>query len=292
MRILIIANTVVGIQKEKRAVVDRVVARIAKMKGIADVAYIYEHGIGRIYSARAALEGYDAVYAAGGDGTINEVATGLVNRKTPLGIIPLGTGNGLARALGIPTDPDAIIDVLMKRNVRSIDTGLIDGHTFLATAGIGFDAYIADEFNRSRRVTTSIGQYAKTGIKLYFTRKPEQVTIEVNGTTLTRKIFGLTVANTSQYGGGAVIAPTARPDSGELVAVLIPKINPFRALIMLRQLFAGTTDQSRHLEYITFTSMTIQRSAPGLVQTDGEAFEGPREVTVKVEPASLHVYLP
>ena len=292
MRILIITNPVVGIRKEKRAVVERVKAHIEREGGTVDVAFMYERGVGRAYASRASLEGYDAVYAAGGDGTVNEVASGMVGRIPPLGIIPLGTGNGLARSLGLPTDPDAIIEVLSGRNTRTIDTGSINGQTFLATAGIGLDAAIAAEFNRRRVSRTSISQYIAIGVKFYFFKSSELLTIEVDGRTITRKVFGLTFSNTSQYGGGAIIAPQASPDSGNLIAVLIPKLDPFRALPAIKRLFDGTIDQTNLVKYIPFTSMTVTRPNPGPVQTDGETFDSGAIPTVKVNPASLQVYVP
>jgi len=292
MRILIITNPVVGIRKEKRAVVDRVRARIEREGGSVDVAFMYERGVGRAYASRAALEGYDAVYAAGGDGTVNEVASGMVNRTPPLGIIPLGTGNGMARSLGIPTEPDAIVEMLSKRNIRTIDTGTINGQTFLATAGIGFDAAIAAEFNRRRESHTSISQYIAIGMKFYLFKASERLTIQVDGRTITRKVFGLTFSNTPQYGGGAIIAPQARPDSGTLIAVLIPKLDPFRALPAVKRLFDGTIDRTNLVEYIPFTRMKVTRSKPGPVQTDGETFDSGTTLNVKVNPASLRVYVP
>ncbi len=109
MRVLIIANPIVGIHKEKRKFIQNIVAHIVRNGGSADITYSMKAGTGKLRSSRASLEGYDAVYAAGGDGTINDVASGLINRNIPLGIIPLGTGNGLARALGIPFEPDKLI---------------------------------------------------------------------------------------------------------------------------------------------------------------------------------------
>ena len=292
MRILIITNPVVGIRKEKRAVVERVKAHIEREGGTVDIAFMHDRGDGRAYASRAALEGYDAVYAAGGDGTVNEVASGMVGRVPPFGIIPLGTGNGMARSLGIPTDPDAIIKMLSGQKTRTIDTGIINGQTFLATAGIGFDAAIAAEFNRRRKTITSISQYIAIGVKFYFFTPSERITIKVDGRTITRKVFGLTFSNMPQYGGGAIITPQASPDSGKLVAALIPKLDPFRAIPAIKRLFDGTIDQANFMEYIPFTRLTVTRKESGLVQTDGETFDSGKNLSVKVQPASLKVYVP
>ena len=128
MRILIIAHPFVGIDKEKRRIIEKISASISRNNGSVDVAYTMKPGIGTVFSSRAALEGYNAVYAAGGDGTVNDVASGLVGRFTPLGIIPLGTGNGFARSLNIPFETDNLVDMFSKNKTTTIDLGKISSH--------------------------------------------------------------------------------------------------------------------------------------------------------------------
>ena len=114
MRILIIANPTVGIQKEKQTIVEHVASLISRQGGSADITYTFKTGFGRKYASISAFEGYNAVYAAGGDGTITDVASGLVGSEIPLGIMPLGTGNGIARGLNIPLEPERFTEVLLK----------------------------------------------------------------------------------------------------------------------------------------------------------------------------------
>ena len=131
MRILIIANPVVGIEKEKRAIVENIASHISGKGGSVDITYSLKPGIGGKYSSMSKFEGYDAVYAAGGDGIVNDVASGLVERDIPLGVIPLGTGNGFARGLNIPLDQESLIEVLLQNKTTKIDTGKISTRFFL-----------------------------------------------------------------------------------------------------------------------------------------------------------------
>jgi len=292
MRILIIANPLVGIRKEKKAVVDRITGEIRKKGGTVDVTYIMKHGVGRTYASRAVLEGYDSVYAAGGDGTVNEVASGLVNRNVPLGIIPIGTGNGLARGLGIPLDIDSVLRMLRDNRVEAIDAGKISSRFFFSTAGIGYDAAIADDFNRKRKPKTGKAMYFVHAVKNYFALRAEQVTLVADGVEMKRTIFGLTVCNTQQYGGGAVIAPDASPKSGSLIAVLIPKFSIFKALPTVFKLFDGTIGSCPDIEYITFRKLIIKRHSPGIFQFDGETEKGEATLNVSVMPGSLKIIVP
>jgi diacylglycerol kinase (ATP) len=291
-RILIIGNPLVGIQKEKRHIIERVSSYIVGRGGTVDVTYTMKPGIGGKYASRATLEGYDAVYAAGGDGTINDVASGLLGRATPLGIIPLGTGNGLARGLALPFEVERLIDVLERNNIIAIDVGKISSRIFLATAGIGYDASIAHDFNTHRKPVSNIYQYFYFGVKQYLFSGPERITLIVNGQEMERKIFALTICNTPQYGGGAIIAPDANPTSGKLVAVLIPKFTMVKALWAIKKLFNSTANEIKELEFITFTSLTIKRKKPGLFHADGEAVKGDATLTVSVLPSLLHVIVP
>ncbi len=114
----------------------------------------------------------------------------------------------------------------------------------------------------------------------------------MDGNEMTRTVFGITIANTSQYGGGAIVAPQADPASGKLVAVLIPKVNIFSAIPAVKKLFDGSVADIKELEYIEFKTLKIKRKNPGLYHVDGEAYKGTATVNVSVQPASLTVIVP
>lgn len=292
MRILIIANPVVGIEKEKRAIVENIASHITSNGGSVDITYSLKPGIGGKYSSMSKFEGYDAVYAAGGDGIVNDVASGLVESDIPLGVIPLGTGNGFARGLNIPLDQKSLIEVLLQNKTTKIDTGKISARFFFATAGIGFDANIAYDFNRLHKINRTLTTYFFLGIKNYFFNRPENLTLIVDGKEINRKVFGLTIANSPQYGGGAVIAPQASLKSGKLIAVLIPKINIFNAIPAIKKLFNGSVNELNQLEFIEFKSLKIKRKNAGLYHVDGDAYRGTATLNVTLIPSSLKVIVP
>ena len=292
MRVLIIANPTVGIDKKKRSVVENIVSLISGEGGNADVTYSFKPGLGEKYSLLSAFEGYNAVYAAGGDGTINDVASGLVGTDIPLGIIPLGTGNGFARGLNIPLDQESFTEVLLRNRITKIDTGKISAHYFFATSGIGFDAKIAYDFNKSHKINRTLSRYFIIGIKNHFFDRTENLTLIVDGKKINRKIFALTIANTSQYGDGAVIAPQANPYSGKLIAILTPKINIFKAIPAIKKLFNGSVNELSELEFIEFKSLKIKREKAGLYHVDGETYKGTANLNINVVPSSLKVIVP
>ncbi len=292
MRHLIIGNPLIGIRQEKKAVIDKLVARLKKDGATVDVTYILERGKGKFHASRSKLEGYDRVYAAGGDGTVSEVASGLVGLGVPLGIVPLGTGNGLARSLNIPLETESMIHAMAKGKTDTIDCGQIGDVHFFATAGFGFDAWIAQDFNIRRKEKTSVFDYFMIGVKNYLFRPPEKVTIEIDGKEITRKLFALSFCNTKQYGGGAIIAPQADTKSGTLIAALIPKLSLFKVPAAIMQLFNGTLEHSKNIEYHTFTSLTISRGKNDIAHADGEIFHVKKTFTVNVLPQSLNVIVP
>ena len=292
MRVLIIAHPIAGIDKKKRDLLQNITAHISKNGGNVDITYTMKPGIGKIHSSRAALQGYDTVFAAGGDGTVNDVASGLVGRQIPLGIIPMGTGNGLARSLGIPFTADKLNEMFSKNKTIAIDVGKIASNFFMATAGIGYDAVIANEFNKQEKSDRSMVTYIYIAVKKYFTKKPENLVLIADGKKLIRKVFALTLANVSQYGGGALIAPQASPESGTLYAVLLPKLSVFKTIPMIVKLYKGTINEIDDIEYIEFKNLKIKRENDGLYHCDGEAFEGNATLNAEVIPQALQAIVP
>jgi YegS/Rv2252/BmrU family lipid kinase len=249
-------------------------------------------GMGKQYASRAALEGYDAVYGAGGDGTLNDVATGLVERKTPFGIIPLGTGNGLARGLNIPFDIESIVQMFERGKIIQIDVGKISSQYFFSVAGIGYEVYIASDFNQLASPNRHFKTLVFLALKNYFLKPSEKVRLVVDGKEITRKIFSLTLCNTGQYGSGAVIAPQASARDGKLTAVIIPKLNVFSGMQAAYRLFHNTIHEMRGLEYIDFHSMKIIRAKPGSYEVDGETHTGGSNLNITILPGALRVIVP
>lgn len=292
MRILIIAHPAAGIRPEKRRTVELAASFFAKKGGSADITYIMKPGQGMNHASRAEIEGYDAVIAAGGDGTLNDVASGLVGRGTPLGIIPLGTGNGLARALGIPFDDNGMARMFDRWTIQPIDAGKIANRFFFSVAGIGYDAFIARAFNELEFPRRTVRSLWRIAIREYLIRRSETLTLTIDGTTIIRKTFGLTLCNSGHYGAGAVISPSSEPADGKFEAVLIPRLNPVSGLFAAKKVFAGAAENIGAIERIPFASLKIERSKPGFCQADGETFPVGKTITVTVLPGALQVIVP
>ncbi len=248
-----------------------------------------QKGDGRIASSQAEQNGYTHVIAVGGDGTINEIASGLVGTPVILGIIPAGSGNGLARALEIPLDERAACCMFLQAEPRSIDVGQVNGRYFFATSGIGFDAHVGKLFNDDPTHPRGILPYVWFSCREFFQYTPQTITIDCNGSTFRSMPLVCTVANSSQYGGGAIIAPHALPDDGLFDIIILPKTTWWRLLPHLHRIFSGTIDRlPGFLSYRT-DALTITRSAPGPVHVDGESFMAGEELEYKLIPHALNV---
>jgi len=240
--------------------------------------------------ARDAGASFDCVVAVGGDGTVNEVACGAIESGVPVGIIPCGSGNGLARHLRIPMDPRAAMRVVATGLVRTIDTGTANGYRFVTAMGVGFDAEITRRFNQMS--ARGLSQYASTGVSAFFNYEPAEYTIvSANGEQHLRA-FLIAVSNSDQLGNNAVIAPGARVDDGMLDLVALMPSGIFSSIAMAVRLFARTIDRAAGVTRITGPRFEIRREGDGVIHVDGETRTTGPVIEVEVHPASLRVIAP
>ncbi len=244
--------------------------------------------------ARAALRaGCDRVVAVGGDGTMNEVAQALVGTPAALAILPVGSGNGLALHLRLPTRPQDALALLADATARvaAIDTGLADGHPFFNAMGLGFDAEISRRVNRLTR--RGLPAYARTGLAAFLRHRAQRVTIaDGNGTRETLDAYFVAVGNSDQYGNHARFAPGARVDDGLLDLVAVRPPGCFGAVPLVARLFLGSFDRSPRVWRRRSARFVIQRPAPGLIHTDGETHETTATVEITIRPRSLRLVVP
>lgn len=235
----------------------------------------------------AVAQGADVVVAVGGDGTINEVASALYGTEIPLGIIPEGSGNGLALYLGIPLNERAALRRLGKFDTTAIDAGLINGHPFFNMAGLGFDAQVSDSFAHEK-IRGPLG-YVRTILNEIGKYQPSLYRLEIDGVVYEREAFMISVANSPQYGNNAYIAPQASVTDGLLDVCIIHKFPLYSLPIMLFRLFSKTADQSEYLEIIPGKEIVIERKHDGPVHVDGEPKALGKQLHISVQPASLRV---
>lgn len=230
---------------------------------------------------------YSIVVACGGDGTVNMVSSVVMNTSMALGILPLGSGNGLARSNGIPLDLEDALTVIARAETKTIDGALVNGIPFFCTAGVGFDALIAEKFAAS--TTRGFVTYVKTSISEFFSYKPNDYKITVDGQVLQTKAFLITVANAGQWGNDVYIAPQALLNDGILhVSILKPFAMVSIGGIGLK-LFRKKIHTSVHL--ITLNGKTIEIEFEGQlpVHFDGEPLKAEHKLRIEVQPNALKV---
>ena len=245
----------------------------------------------------AAQGGIDIVCAIGGDGTVNEVASGLLSTETALAIIPSGSGNGLARHLRIPVEPQMAIDVINKGLVQSMDYGIVNGRPFFCTCGVGFDAFISQRFAKSdkRGPITYIENVLNTSLKYH----PETYDVEIVGEEGEKegkhkifKAFLISCANASQYGNNAYIAPEASVRDGMMNVIIIEPFAAIEVPQLAIQLFNGTITQNSRIKTFKCRKLVIHRSKPGAVHYDGDPTEMGEDVSVELVPGGLQCVSP
>jgi len=240
--------------------------------------------------AQSANDRFDCVVAVGGDGTVNEVACGTLASGVPIGILPCGSGNGLARHLQIPLDFRAALEVVATGRVRTIDSGIVNGHRFFTAMGVGFDAEIARQFNEMPK--RGLFRYLSTGAKTYFNYQSGRYSIVSGAGETQLRAFLIAVANSDQYGGNARIAPGAHVDDGVLDLVALQPSGIFSSLEIALRLFNGSIDRAAGVTRMMGTRFAIHRDGDGVIHVDGETRTTGPVVEVEIVPRSLKVIVP
>jgi diacylglycerol kinase (ATP) len=287
--ILFIINPISG-GKQKGNIPALIDTHLDKTKFNANFSFSEYPGHAAEIAAEATTKNFDIVVAVGGDGTINEIASMVMQQNKVLGILPFGSGNGLARYLKIPMNTIKAIRVINMLNVMKMDTATFNGKPYFNMAGMGFDAHISSIFagNKSR----GLSGYVKLGLKEMINYKPETYKITVDGQTYLRTAFVVSIANSSQYGNNAFISPEASVTDGLLDVCIIksfPLIRlPMLAYVMLR----GTTHRSDMVEIIKGKKILISRVQEAAIHIDGEPFMMGKDISVSVLPLSLNIITP
>ncbi|EJF09881.1 diacylglycerol kinase family protein [Pontibacter sp. BAB1700] len=252
-----------------------------------DIVYTDYAGHAPELARQAAEQGCEVVVAVGGDGTVNEVAQGILHTETALGIIPRGSGNGLARHLQVPLTVDAAIRYLNHGHRSKIDSGTINGRPFFTTAGIGFDAYISSVFAGSKK--RGLRTYVELILKEMRNYRHLPVKAVINGKTIETELFVMAFANAAQYGNNAYIAPMADIRDGMLDVCLVRKLDMFKALQLSYAMLANKPASADSAEYFKTEGVTVQTDHEMMHHADGEYLGKAKEFEVRMVPQSLHV---
>jgi YegS/Rv2252/BmrU family lipid kinase len=233
---------------------------------------------------------YDVVVAVGGDGTVNEVARGLLHSDTALGIIPMGSGNGLARHLHLPLNFRKAIETIRSGDTQIIDAAEINEKIFFCTAGVGFDALIGNLFNQ--RGKRGLYHYIGLSTKKALQYMPREYLIHIDGTSLRRRAFLITVANASQWGNNAYIAPEANISDGWLDIVILNEYSLIEAPLLLPRLFTRTIHKAWSTEMLRGRQIRIVRAKDDYVHFDGESAVMGKAIDINIIPLALKVIIP
>lgn len=305
-RIVFIVNPISGVTG-KRMVLRLIETKLDKEKYDYDIISTKYQGHAIEIAREAADQGVDIVCAIGGDGTVNEVATALIHTKTALAIIPCGSGNGLARHLHIPVDALGAIELINEGNIQPMDYGIVNGHPFFCTCGVGFDAFISMKFAQAgkRGPLTYIENVLKNGL----TYNPETYDVELIGVKYssvdevkaadgeknvgdveishTYKAYLISAANASQYGNNVYIAPQASVRDGLMDVTILEPFGVLEAPIVSFQLLNGTIDKNSLIKTFRCKKVVIHRSKSGPIHYDGDPIETGNDVEAHIVPDGL-----
>lgn len=287
-KIVFIVNPTSG-TKSKQHILDMIPSCFDPSRWNTEIVRTEFAGHAEQLARQAAQRGAKAVVAVGGDGTVNEVGRGIVHTDTALGIVPCGSGNGLARHLGIPMNPRKALQTISKMDIRTCDYGLINGHPFFCTAGIGFDAVVSDTFAHAGK--RGLSTYVKTTLKVGLGYRGETYDVEIENNGEKRRIkdrmWLITAGNAAQYGNDFYITPGASVCDGKLHVNLWKYFNIFTHPFISSRLLLRNIDKSRFVELTECDRIHIHRQTGGPIQWDGDPAQGTEDITIEIVKAGI-----
>ena len=287
---LLIINPISG-TRSKQGLEERVKARLAP-KGIEINTKVTKAGGDAFRWAREAVEkDYDLVISAGGDGTVNEVANALSFSDCTLGILPFGSGNGLARSVGVPQDTMAALKLIEEGHVLISDRGIVNDKPFYCTFGIGFDAAVSEKFSHMKRRGRTT--YIRSAFREFLNYRSQAYAIIVDDKMVTEKALLIAVCNAPQYGNNAYIGPKAKLTDGMLDITVVHADNTFPILLLMSiDMFTGMLDKNRGITTFKAPALTIARMEEGPVHLDGEPMHMGKVLEITCERNALRVFAP
>jgi YegS/Rv2252/BmrU family lipid kinase len=261
------------------------------------VSYLKEKGYKVVFTeyaghgeelARQAEE--STVVAVGGDGTVNEIARGLIGTDKKLGIIPCGSGDGLALHLGISRNFRKAIKTIEAEKTKPLDAATINGRYFFSVCGTGFDAIVSEQFAKSGK--RGLSNYIAQAMKIWFSFKPQRYTIEIDGKTFDTEGAFITVGNSDQWGNHARITPLADISDGELDITIVEMFHTLEIPALAFKLMTGRAHKSRRTTCLRGQHVKITRAGEGPAHADGDWFNSTAELDIRIHPYMLKVIVP
>ena len=285
-RIVFIMNPISGTQN--KAGIPELIEKTIDHEQFSYELRMTEHaGHASEIASEAKEQGVDIVVAIGGDGTVNEVARAIVHSQTALGIIPCGSGNGLARHLLLPMNLKKSIEIINSCEIHELDYGIINGHPFFCTCGMGFDAFVSHKFAEAgkRGPITYVENVLREGLKY----KPETYEIQDETGTTRAKAFLISCANASQYGNNAYIAPQASMSDGLLDVIIMEPFDVIEAPQISIEMFNKTLDKNSKIKTFKCKRLHIHRKQPGYIHYDGDPIMTDADVDIELKSKGIRV---
>ena len=289
LNVLFIINPISG-GKDKLKIPAMIDSYLDRSKFTANYRVTEYAGHGAEIVEETVGNNFDIIVAVGGDGTINEVGAKVMQQNKVLGIIPFGSGNGLARFLKISMNPRKALEVINQCHVSQLDTATFNDKVYFNMAGMGFDAHVSAVFAGNKK--RGFSGYLKLGLKEMVNYKPATYTILVDGKTYIRKAFVVSIANSSQYGNNAYISPLASASDGLLDVCIIKNFPLYRIPILAFYMLTAKTHLTDMVEIIKGKNIHISRPEAGAIHIDGEPFIMGKEIAISIKPLSLKVIVP
>lgn len=277
---LFIVNPISG--KGRKA---RIIAHL-KEKGMKVVCTEYA-GHAEVLSREAAER---IIVAVGGDGTVNEVARGIVGTDKVLGIIPCGSGDGLALHLGLSRRYKQALKTILAGNVQKIDSGVINDKPFFSVCGIGFDATVSERFAKSGK--RGLMNYINIGLKTWNEYTPEKYKVEIDGECFEIEASIITIGNSNQWGNNARITPLADICDGLLDMTAVDRFNAIEMPALAAMLMTGKLAKNGLVHCYRGRHIKITRATTGPAHADGDWFSAGKEIDIKILPHSINVIIP
>lgn len=282
-----IINPISGINRNPRKIVKWIHEVFQSSQIEYEIVYTRKAGDGISLAKEAIERKFSLVAVVGGDGTINEVGRGLCHSDVALGVIPAGSGNGFARNFKIPLDQLKAIQMLLSPKIISIDAGRINDHLFFNVAGFGLDSFISQNFEEFG--VRGPLPYFLMGTKAFLMYRAEPVKLTIDEKQIELTPLVVSIANAPEYGNGAIIAPSARPDDGLLDLSILEYLPMWKVVPNVYRLFNGTIDKMKNFRSFKIKHLKIERTSDGIIQTDGNPHMEKSILEVEILPRALRV---
>lgn len=288
-KIQAIINPISGVGSKRK--IPKMIEEACEKKGYPLQIFFTEYaGHASELTKQAIKENVDLIIAVGGDGTVNEIAQAMIHSEAALGIIPKGSGNGLARELHIPMDSKRALDMLIKGHVITIDCCKANERVFFTTCGVGFDAAVSQKFSKEKKRGSLT--YVKNTVEEYLSYKPEVYELLIDNQTIREKAFLVACANASQYGNNAYIAPHANIQDGKMDVTILSPFTPLDIAPLAVQLFTKQLERNSKIKTLRASQVTIIRQKEGMMHLDGEPIMAEDRIDISIIPKALKVITP